>query len=192
MTTTNAEKCRVIAEKVMGMQLNADKDINIAEAVFQGLLSSRPACEGDPGFGVNDAWVADVLWSGKEYCVPFEGFFGVHVPGNLGHALRWWSVREGKPYQADIEAHVARWRAQPPDYFTDPSAMVELMASDKFVKHFVCLSTWHETIKPTTYCVEMDWHKENDQKPHGPTPMHAVAEAAYQWAVKASNGQKKR
>jgi len=93
-----------------------------------------------------------------------------HVPeagGGVGGEEHW--TRPGhhpehRQYVEDI-----------PDYFTDPEAMVKVMAKAN-IGAMPSRGAWaafrHATTGVELYIEE-----------HGPTPMHAVAEAAYQWAV---------
>jgi hypothetical protein len=121
------ERDALVAEKVMGLDVGAHDDATIASAVFSGLRVSH-----------GNQYVATMEWNGTEYVVPFGNAYGVDAEGNNGHGLYWWRVRKGKPWEADVEAHVAAWRARPRAYTTDIAAAWQVVEKMRAEKHFGC------------------------------------------------------
>lgn len=169
--TTQAEKCRIIAEKVMGWKwhrwLPHQMERSIAwyeqsagvtflqnpKNIFHS-ASSEP-CEagsllrGTPEYktAVIDKWNADNLYSG------------------IG--VSWGAI--------DV-----------PDYFRDPVAMVDLMSRLRMLVSFNVPRLGHQPDRGDW----MAYLPESTECPlfsYGPTPMYAVAEAAYQRAISRSN-----
>lgn len=137
MTTTEvsrAEKCRVIAERVMGW-----KWVQAPKYDYDGKL-------------------------------PDQGL--VLVYPELDEKTHRWPPKGLIPPYAYVDG------SSRTKYFTDPAAMVEVMGKARI------------SVKP----VDTGWNAFGANSAgewvcsHGPTPMAAVAEAAYQWAVTSAAG----
>lgn len=108
---------RTLAE-FMGI-LRAKDDKGIADAVQDGMSST----DGHGG--------AEYIWNGvKHYDVRLgRGYNYGGMSGNVGHGLWLWHNRHGQKWQADIEAHVAKWERRYgfPEYFTSYDAIAEVL-----------------------------------------------------------------
>lgn len=106
----------LVAEKIFGEQLSAETPAAIGRAVMSGFFSSSPKRDGPTEYGVK--------WNGTEYRLTLDescwNYGGAQ--GNDGYGLWWWEHREGEPWQADVEAHVAKWRRSVPAYSTQIGA----------------------------------------------------------------------
>ena len=140
---TNAEKCRVIAERVMGWTR-----ISVAPLHWPIPMELTNALTGTTIKPYGGPWFIP-----PGMAVTGSPAFGVEIP----------------------------------DFFTDPAAMVELMEKIGSKAHncrCVVLRITEEDGQWDCTIGLPDDHEGDSVDTRGPTPMHAVAEAAYAWAVK--------
>jgi hypothetical protein len=100
---------------VFGGSVEPTKEYDISQAVESG---SHGAGANWGGAG-RDVWVRTYQWNGSFHRITYES-------DNFGHRL--YDDRHGKPYQADIEAHVAAYRGHIPDYVGDGAMLAKGIA----------------------------------------------------------------
>lgn len=94
----------------MGLDLGARTEEDIRAAVESGRQKVFYGINPDRDF----LCMSKFIWNGSEYLF-YENSF---------HLL--WHMREGQPYQADLEAHVAAWRREPPDWAGSLEVSIQL------------------------------------------------------------------
>ncbi len=174
--------------EVLGWEAGARKD-----AVLAGLLGNDLKARDDVGNEIPDICAAMdailqprkgffdkqdcanervLVGKGKEYQVPAS-----HIVPDYDDMFCFWQTREGKPYQADLEAAVSAWRRVAPAYSTDWAAMgalIDLMLSRGYTmqseSRFSGTATPHNVLFGfrTEGLTFAPWH-EADTLPHAVT-----------------------
>lgn len=100
------ELCRYVERCCFGDDLTANTD--------EQIRTDRPATR---------LVVAVALWLKQNRSIVFDSIRFPHCyPKGV------WHNREGQPWQADLEAHVESWRAEPRDFIGDGNMLNELKA----------------------------------------------------------------
>lgn len=168
---------RAVAIAFRKESLTARTPAEIGRAVTSGLCCNSPRFGTDPL--INDMTYE---WNRTEYVIVNQGSkWGLGgADGNDGYGYSVWLIREGQPWQADLEAHVSCWVKPVPRVSTDLIAAMQLM--EEFCERFGSDYTLTKNGDKRTCFMTPTGYTEPVYKGQGKTEAEAIARAILQFS----------